>query len=374
MSMSADAATVPSPTETVVFEPRCDRPAAEDPWIGPAVRGQGRCVRTRLGWSVLILAACIYVLVGFSSRTGIALPAVPAIVCALRLWVCVRVRLRYGSKARHRLLQGPFRKISLTVDDLLTLRSAAYLRLAPDQWLKIAPASVYGPLFARKPYVWMPGPDPVGRVIVVAPGIVSPVVGRVTQAPPPSAEPLEPFAPLRDAPSDDEVLRSFIRYSWRVLIRGALVNLAFVGWLLATYLPPLFRDESKADNVLGAATLWGLVLAACALCTNARALLRLARMSRAAAAAVWTPLPVTFDRAVRQGARAQELTGRLHLPDGQTRSVEFRHVGSSVAAAMRISGVLWIAGEPGKGYRPVGLPGHPTLALAKVGRARRPRQ
>ncbi|WP_236793833.1 hypothetical protein [Amycolatopsis sp. GM8] len=374
MSTSADAATVPAPTEIVVFEPRCDRPAAEDPWIGPAVRGAGGRVRAQVGWSLLILAACIYVLVTFSSRTGIALPAVMAIACARLIQVRVRVWLRCGPKSRQRLLQAPFRKIALTVDDVLTVGRATFLQLAPDRWLRIRPASVYGPLFARKPHAWVLGPDPAGRVIVVAPGIVSPIIGRVTQAPPPSAKPLEPVAPMLEPPRDDAVLRSSIRYSWRVQISATILNLAFVAWLVATYLPPLFRNQSRTDHVLGAAILWGLVLAACALYTNARVVLRLGRMSRAATAELWTPLPVTFDRIARQGVRVQELTGRLHLPDGQTRSIEFHRVGRSVAAATRVSGVLWIAGEANKGYRPVGLPGYPGLALAKVGRARVPRQ
>lgn len=96
----------------------------------------------------------------------------------------------------------------------------------------------------------------------------------------------------------------------------------------------------------------------------------LRQVARAASASAWTPLPVTFNRPVRQGVAAQELAGHVTLPGGEIRSVELRLAGPTVAAALRASDVLWVAGEPNTGRRPTGVLTYIGLTSAKFGRAR----
>jgi hypothetical protein len=373
VSTDADAATGPPSLEIVVFVPQGDEPAARDPWIGPLVRASARGTRSQVRWSFLLFALCVYALVAFGARLGFALPAVLALAFAARFLASVLSWSRSSPRSRERLLATTFRKISLEDGDLLALKRHVYLRVSPDQWFKIRPASVYAPLLARKPYAWVLGPDSAGCAIVVLPGMVRPIVGRVAGAPPAGAAPVVPVAQRLEPPKDDEVLRASLTFFRRHRIANALLNVPLAGWLIAVYLPSLFGRYRTPDDVLGAATLYGLALALLILYAHGNALLRLRRMARAAHADAWTPLPIKFDRPLRRSVAFQNVTGEVSLPDGVTRAVEFRKISANLAAAMQASGLLWMAGELKRGRHPIGLPGYVGLALAKFGRARKPR-
>lgn len=370
MSTGIDAGTVLPPEAVVVFEPRVDRPAADDRWIAPLIRAYSRGTRLFTLRSLPLLALCVGALVVGRERLGIALPAVLAVFCASQFAAGVRAWYRSGPRSRERLLATPLRRISLAEGDLLATSRSVYLRLSGDRWFRIRPASVYVPLLARRRYVSALGPDSAGRAIVFVPGMVRDKARRVGKAPSTKARQVAPVTVRTVAPKDDPVARATARLNWHGALSNAVPNLLLAAWLAAAYVPPLFAVYRTPDDLFGAATAFGLALALYLLLRAVVPVFRWRSFLRVTQAAAWTPLRFTFDSPPRRGAAFQKVTGHASLPDGVVHRVESRSMNVNLAAATLVSGVLWVAGTPTKGRNVVGVPGYPQLGLAKLGPAR----
>lgn len=371
MSAGIEAGAVPPREEIVVFEPREDRPAGEDPWIAPLVRAASRRRRSLALWSLPLFAVCVFVLLAGRDWAGVALPVVLALFFAARFLLGVYNWFQSSPRSRERLLATPLRKIRLGEGDLRATKRALYVRLSDDQWFRFRPSSVYAPLLARRRHVWVLGPDSSGRAIVFPPGMVQGVARRVETAPSSKAEPVVGAEARTVAPEDDPVVRAAARFNGRYVLAGAVAGLLVAGWLSASYGPWLLGPDLSMDNLLGAASLYGVMLAVFLLSTSLGAGLRLRRLASAAHASAWTPLRITVDSPPRPGVTFPSVTGRCTLPDDTLRAVELRRVSASLAAAVDASGVLWVAGEPIKGGNAVGVPGYPVLGVAKFGPARK---
>ncbi|MFD2415363.1 hypothetical protein [Amycolatopsis pigmentata] len=372
MSAGIDAGAVPSREEIVVYEPREDVPAGEDPWIGPLVRAASRRRRSLALWSLPLVVVCVYVLVEGRAWAGVALPAVLALFFALRFSSGVYGWYMSSPRSRERLLATPLRKIDLGEGDLRATKRAMYARLADGQWFRFRPSSVYVPLLARRRYVWVLGPDSAGRVIVFLPGMVQAVARRVEKTPPAGAESVVEVAARTVVPKDDPVVQTAARFNVLYVLASVVPSVLVAGWFAVSYVPWLLGPDRRIDTLPGIVSVYGVLLAVFLLWTSFVMIFRLRRLAGAARAVVWTPLRITVDSAPRRGVAFPSLTGRCTLPDDTLRSVELRRVSANIGAAIEASGVLWVAGTPRGGGNAVGVPGHPFLGVAKLGPAKKP--
>jgi hypothetical protein len=372
VSAGIDAGAVPPREEIVVFEPRGDVPAGEDPWIGPLVRAASRRRRSLVLWSPSLVALCVYVLVEGREWAGVALPAVLALFFAVRFCFGVYGWYMSSPRSRERLLATPLRKVCLTEGDLRATKRAVYVRLSDDQWFRFRPSSVYVPLLARRRYVWVLGPDSAGRAIVFLPGMVQAVARRVEKTPPSGAGPVVGVAARTVAPKDDPVVQAAARFNVWYLLASVVPSVLVAVWFAVSYVPWLAAPDHRLGTLPGVVSLYGVLLAVFLLWTSFVTMSRLRRLDGAARAVVWTPLRITVDSPPRRGVAFPSVTGRCTLPDDTLRSVELRGVSANIAAAVDASGVLWVAGEPRKGGNAVGLPGYPILGVAKLGLVKKP--
>ena len=209
--------------------------------------------------------------------------------------------------------------------------------------------------------VWLCGPDEQGRALARVAGSVGHAIADVTDAVPVGPPPVL-TRPVSRRPGDDPGMiwarRSFHRAM--LILLGVLVLLTGVGIGFLTENGSTGPGDAVFSPVLIVAVL--LVVFGVGYVTGARQLARFRQ------APYWLPVQVSLDSwtgqpntSVRTGA------GRIILPNGWRGYVDFPRLNFELAANMRATGVLWLAGEPVPGKPvPVGLPGFPLRGIAKI--------
>jgi hypothetical protein len=209
--------------------------------------------------------------------------------------------------------------------------------------------------------LWVCGPDERGRALVRVAGSVGQALADVTDLVPSGVPPVL-ARPTGPRPADDPAL-IWARHAYHrgmVIIIGVLVLLTgvCVGFLTRF-------DFGRADS----GTVGGLVaVPVMLLLIGWSYLVGLRALRRYADAPCWLPVQVSLDTwdtpatmAVRTG------TGRLILPNGWHGYADFPRLPLDLAANLRATGVLWLAGEPTPGTTvPIGLPGYPLRAVVKI--------
>lgn len=357
----------------VVFEPRGDRPAREEPLIAPLMMSLVRRRRRALVLALLLLPLMALQLVVVGGSDAGALPVLAMIGAAALALVATCNWWHSRPAGWEKLLERPIRRVELAAADVRMTRSTAWLRVTagPDElWIRSrATAALVGLVSARKGYVWILGPYSGGRVVAFLPGSILPGVARLRRAPVRGARPVAPVPGGPSAPKDDLVLIALVRFQRRVLWGLVAVCVAIACWLSVSYGPDLSSYLSGDRAILAVASALIVALLVVAICGN---LTRLAQIGRAAHATSWTPLRVALDGLLREGATRVNVRGRVWLPDGTERSLRLRGVDVSVAASMQASGVVWVIGAPrANGSLTVGVPGHPLIGFGTVGRKRK---
>ncbi|WP_027942296.1 hypothetical protein [Amycolatopsis taiwanensis] len=356
----------------VVFEPRGDRPAREEPLIAPVLRSLARKRRLALVIPPLFLAIVVLPFL-FPGRSDLgALPVLSVTGGAVALLFATYNWWHSRPAGWKKLLERPIRRVEFGAADIRTTRWTAWLRVVvgPDElWIRTWMVRLVGSFAARKGYLWVLGPYSGGRVLVFLPGLIIPASARLRRTPARDARPIAPMPGVPSAPKDDPVLVAMVRFNRRLLLGMVALLLAAVGWLIASYGPDLVGDPPRGRETFVRAGIFMAVVWVALVCV---ALVRLPLISRVAHARGWTPVRVAFDGPMREGATKVNLAGRVWLPDGTERSVRLRAVNVGLAASMQASGVLWVIGAPrAYGSLAVGVPGHPLIGFGAVRRKRK---
>jgi hypothetical protein len=214
--------------------------------------------------------------------------------------------------------------------------------------------------------LWICGPDEQGRALVRVAGSVGQALARVTDAQPTGVPPV-PRSPSSPRPADDPGLiwARHVFHRSMLIILAVLVLLAGIeiGLVSRTGIGNLGTLGTEAfGQLLGTPVIlivivWGYLVG-------------LRQFRRFAAAPYWLPVPVSLDTwdnpanmVVRTGA------GRLILPGGRPAYADFPRLPLDLAANLRATGVLWLAGDPQPGATvPIGLPGYPLRGVVKIRR------
>jgi hypothetical protein len=211
--------------------------------------------------------------------------------------------------------------------------------------------------------LWICGPDEQGQALVRVAGSVGQALADVTNAAPTGAPPV-PQRPNSQRPADDPGLawarRAFHRSM--LIILGVVVLLAGIniGILSRSGFGTLGTNAGAFGQVIAAPIMlivlaWGYVAG-------------FRQFRRYAAAPYWVPVQVSLDSwdgppnmAVRTGA------GRVILPNGWRCYADFPRLPLDLAANLRGTGVLWLAGDPVPGATlPIGLPGYAVRGTVKL--------
>ena len=239
----------------------------------------------------------------------------------------------------------------ITLDDReLTLRLRRLNRIGEQSLL-------------RTGTLWICGPDERGRALVRVAGSIGQALADVTDAIP-SGLPPALIRPSSPRPGDDPALIWARRTSNRTMLIIVAVCVLLDG-LTIGYLTKTGFDYPNARTIGFAVGLTLMVLLMCrAWVTTAR------QFKRYDAAPYWQAVPVsldTWDAATNVAVRTG--TGRIILPDGWRGYVEFPRLQLDLAANLRATGVLWVAGDAVPGQTvPIGLPGFPLRAIVKIKR------
>jgi hypothetical protein len=211
--------------------------------------------------------------------------------------------------------------------------------------------------------LWICGPDERGRALVRVAGSIGSGMADVIEATPRGTPPVL-ARPSTPRPGDDPALRWQRRVYHRVMLGQLALLLLIIGigvGIVSRAEPGSLGYASPAVYGGAAALLVGLVLAALGYARGSKMLRQLAD------APYWQPVPVSLDvwdepanTSFRTGA------GRVILPNGYHAYVDFPRLSFDLAANMRATGVLWLAGDgvPGETV-PIGLPGYPLRGIAK---------
>ena len=211
--------------------------------------------------------------------------------------------------------------------------------------------------------LWICGPDERGRALVRVAGSAGQALADVTDATPTGLPPA-PIRPSGPRPGDDPALIWARRTSNRTMLIIVAVCVLLDG-LAIGYLTKTGFDYPNAHTI-GLAV--GLTLLVVLMCRGWFSTAR--QFRRYDAAPYWQPVQVSLDTwdaasnvAVRTG------TGRIILPNGWRGYVEFPRLQLDLAANLRATGVLWVAGDAVPGQTvPIGLPGFPLRGVVKIQR------
>lgn len=209
--------------------------------------------------------------------------------------------------------------------------------------------------------LWICGPDARGRALVRVAGSVGQGIAEVTDATPTGVPPVL-VHPSGPRPGDDPGL-SYARRLFNRTMLVLVVIFALLDGLVAGFLSKAgFADADPGlAGWLIVQTLL-LVLMCWSWFTGMR------QFRRYANAPYWQPVPVsldTWDAATNVAVRTG--TGRIILPNGWRGYVEFPRLPLDLAANLRATGVLWLAGDAAPGQTvPIGLPGFPLRGVVKI--------
>lgn len=359
---SVTAVPAPDPAQPPLLLPQTDGLAIDDPDTALLQQIRVRFLNGRLGSLILTAAMIAFAVVNrqlvftVSAGLGVIL-ALPSTVYLLWLYEPQRRRgkavlSRYPWRVARATLVADkpcLVRIALA-DGELTLR-VRRLNWAAKQRL------------LRTGTLWICGPDEHGRALVRGAGSVGEAVAQVTNAAPKGVPPVLAH-PSGPRPADDPALIWYERGYRRGLLIIVAILVLFGG--IGAGMLTRSDDDELRRNLIGA-----LVLIALALILIAySAVARYSQVRRFAAATHWQAVPVSLDTweagrslGVRTG------TGRIILPGGWRCYVEFPRLTLDLAANLRATGVLWLAGDAAPGQTvPIGLPGYTLRGVVKMQR------
>jgi hypothetical protein len=210
--------------------------------------------------------------------------------------------------------------------------------------------------------LWICGPDERGRALARVAGSVGSGMADVIEAVPTGTPPVL-ARPSTPRPGDDPALS----YHRRVYNRVMLTQIAVLVLLVGAGVGIVTRAQGSLDNT-SPAVFGGAAALLVALSVAALGYAKGRKMfQQVADAPYWQPVPVSLDvwdepanRSLRTGA------GRVILPNGYHAYVDFPRLSFDLAANMRATGVLWLAGYGAPGETvPIGLPGYALRGVAK---------
>ncbi|MEU6643928.1 hypothetical protein ABZ863_15425 [Saccharomonospora sp. NPDC046836] len=366
MSLERDKPAIPvthheSPAGFVIFEPRGDRPAREEPFLSAVLANLRRQSQATFVLSLLFLGIGIALLV---------IDAVPvlgvALVVVFGLLALYSVFAWWSGFGEMRaLLETPIREVRPQPDGLQHTGDSVSVRIGDGQasWVRGWLPAGYRALLARERRVWVLGPSARGRVVLVLPGSVLCAAAKTTRAPRRGSRPLPEVWQRSSAPKDDPVLTAHLGAARR--LHGGLLTLFSLTVAAAAFLPALALFENWTPMDIGELPLIAVAAAVFVVLVQriVRSMLRLRRVNLAARAVTWTPLPARLDAEPKiiagYFARA---TARVSWPDGTERTVQLGRVSVDLIANVQASGLLWVIGTPEpNGATLVGVPGLPVL-------------
>lgn len=355
---------VNDPAQPPLLLPRTDGLAIDDPDTALLQQIRTRFLRGRLG-SLLLTAAMIALavvnrdLVSSACAGLMVLLVLPTTVYLLWLYEPQRRRgkvllNRYSWRgARATLVAARPCLVRVVLDDDRELT----LRLQRLNW-------VGRQRLLRTGALWICGPDERGRALVRGAGSVGEVVADIadlTDAAPKGVPPVL-VHPSGPRPADDPALIWYER-GYR---RGLLIVVAILMLLGGVVAGVQSRSDDDALNqsLIGALVPIGIALGL----LGYGAIARYVRVRRFAAATHWQAVPVSLDTWEAQRALGVRTgTGRIILPGGWRCYVEFPRLPLDLAANLRATGVLWLAGDATPGQTvPIGLPGFPLRGIVKI--------
>jgi hypothetical protein len=216
-------------------------------------------------------------------------------------------------------------------------------------------------ILLRTPTLWICGPDEQGRALLRLAGSVGHGLTQVTGAVPTGAPPTL-IHPATPRPADEPALSWSRRIQSRALLIAMAVSLVFVGIGVGNLTWTGF-DFGEIDGTAFGGSIGGLAMFILMAQGYAKARKTFRQLAQAP---YWQPVPVsldTWDRPANSALRTG--SGRVILPGGWEGFVDFPRLSFDLAANMRATGVLWVAGDAAPGATvPIGLPGYPLLGRA----------
>ncbi|MFF5987266.1 hypothetical protein [Prauserella flavalba] len=342
--------------------PLGDRPARDEPLLGPPLLRLRRKARPTLLLYPLLTVPFAAGLVLGDPRAPLALPVLGTAFFGLGSLYNLVLWFTFLGRPAKKLLAQPVREMTATAAGMRVTRLRVTMRVAgapEEQWLRMGlPAGLRTQLLAE-PRLWVVGPDRKGRALVALPGATLLRPARITTVPPRRSRPANPVRQGLSAPCDDPVLCAHVRWVRRWSVLGTVAGAVSAGWLLQSALAAGWVDVTIP--ALAVVLLLSVV---------ATLLPGLPRLSKAAHALTWTPLPAVLDDDIRfRSVLRMDATGRVWLPDGTQRTLRLRRVSPELVANIRCSRQLWIIGAPGAGGAALaGIPGQPVLDPVILGR------
>jgi hypothetical protein len=358
---SVHPAPAPDPARPPLLLPRTDGLAIDDPDTALLQQIRVRLLNGRLV-SVLIVGAFVaYAILSpqvvSSALTGfLVLLIVPS--SAYLLW------LHEPQRRRGKALLGRYgwRGVPAT----LVADKPCLVRIVLDErelTLRLRRMNWMGrQRLLRTGTLWICGPDERGRALGRYAGSVGDALADVTGAAPTGVPPIL-VHPSGPRPADDPVLIWYER-GYR---RGLLIMMAILVLLIGVGAGLLSRtdDEEFTRNLLAALAPVATVL----IVIVYSAIARYQQFRRFAAATHWQAVPVSLDtwEATGRSLGVRTGTGRIILPGGWRCYVEFPRLPLDLAANLRATGVLWLAGDAAPGETvPFGLPGYALRGVVKI--------
>ncbi|PXY30319.1 hypothetical protein BAY59_14040 [Prauserella coralliicola] len=342
--------------------PLGDRPARDEPLLGPPLLRVWRKTRPGLFLYPLLTVPFAAGLVLGDPRVPVALPVLGTAFFGFGGLYNLVLWLRFPWRVVKKLSTQPVREVTGTPAGLRVTRLRVAMRIAgapEEQWLRmVLPAGLRTQVLAE-PRLWVAGPDRKGRALVALPGAALLRPACITTAPPRRSRPPQPVPQGISAPCDDPVLGAHVRSVRRWSVLGTVAGAVSAGWLL------------QSAQAAGGVDVPILALVVVLLLSVATTLLPgLPRLSRAAHALTWTPLPAVLDDDIRfRSVLRMDATGRIWMPDGSQRTLRLRRVSPELVANVRCSRQLWVIGAPGAGGAALaGIPGQPVLDAVILGR------
>lgn len=359
------AAPAPSPAQPPLVLPFTNGPAGDDPNTALLQRFRTSVLR-RMG----VLIGCL-VLFGAIDYVSLADSMVPSeifvwfLTVLLLLAVGFALWLHLPQQRRGKTLLGRYgwRGVPATV----LADKPCLVRIVIDDTeltLRLTRLNLIGKQsLLRTGTLWICGPDEQGRALVRVAGSVGQALAEVTNTRPTGVPPV-PQRPVSPRPGDDPGLlwarHAFHRSMLISLVVVVLLGGINVGVLSRTGLGDLGRNEGALAQLVGVTVMliaiaWGYVAG-------------LRQFRRYDAAPYWVPVQVSLDTwdgppnmAVRTGS------GRVILANGWRGYADFPRLSLDLAANLRGTGVLWLAGDPMPGATvPIGLPGFPLRGTVKL--------
>jgi hypothetical protein len=361
-AMTGDRGAVSAAQERVrVFEP-------EPGWtLGghPMLNGLLEVGRRRVRRNLVVFPPVIAVGVAVALLEGQLFGVLPLVLIGglgLAGWGLQLFAYFYSIRPTYGLRNAPF--FEARPDEILVSGRKVSFRVPGDRWLVVKLGPAQRVLLARVRRMWLVGPDAVGRVGMLLPGMVNGAGGRLRAEPAPGSVALAALSREPVAPKDDPVLAAYFRSVARRNVISTVVLFATAGYLVWSF-AGLQAPDDAGDFAVGLL----LGLAGAIVVLGCWSLVVLYRLNQAITVPNWTELGIRLDSGIQtNGGIIANAAGRVLLPDGREVAVTLGRVNVSLLLTVETTGRLWVLGTPRPGNRAyAGLPGYPLVSVVKFG-------